>query len=273
MEESTDWNHSAAGNFQLSFSCVFSGIWTSLENTDLKPRITTWGLPLWPLGKLSVEATVATTGGLQWPRGCCGTHVRCMTPHKECIRLFNCLAFRFFFFAADPTYTETLELRTGLLQPISAICTNAQMYRGRKRSSCLSTSPDRVEHLQWVKGIGQKVSFRATSCCSWCQHFYWTCLSCLHEGHSSTMPLHPTSNNPSISLALIIPYSCNFFLIHLFCSTCIYFLCKFLRPGTACIRHIVNVQQDYSVWFDLAQILEVKLIPATKEDKALSNLI
>lgn len=179
----------------------------------------------------------------------------------------------FFFFAADPTYTETLELRTGLLQPISAICTNAQMYRGRKRSSCLSTSPDRVEHLQWVKGIGQKVSFRATSCCSWCQHFYWTCLSCLHEGHSSTMPLHPTSNNPSISLALIIPYSCNFFLIHLFCSTCIYFLCKFLRPGTACIRHIVNVQQDYSVWFDLAQILEVKLIPATKEDKALSNLI
>lgn len=66
-EESSDCNHSADSNFQLSFLYGFSRIWTSLESVNLQPRITKQCLTLWSFpGKLYVENTVAISEKLQY---------------------------------------------------------------------------------------------------------------------------------------------------------------------------------------------------------------
>lgn len=81
MEESPDHNHSAAGNFQMSFLCVFSGIWTSLENVNLQQMITKWGLAPWPsLGKLSVGTSCHLWWATVAKELLCGTHTRCRAP-------------------------------------------------------------------------------------------------------------------------------------------------------------------------------------------------
>lgn len=169
MEESPDRNHSAAGNFQTSFLCVFSGIWTSLENVSLQQRIAKWGLVPWPsLGKLSV----GTSCHLWWAtvaKGMlCGTQTRwtapgCTQGMYQVVQCCSPHADQGFLFAWQQILAKlrSLSFVQGWCCPFQPLWdADAEICGGRKRSSCLQRSPVHSEHLLGVRGVGQKVFFR-----------------------------------------------------------------------------------------------------------------